>query len=88
MHGQSKKFCIFVLLSVAQLAEHRFVVPKVVSSILTRHLILNKGKTMSKAKEFDKAMNALLLEVDKSIVENIRKIGHDYANEVKANNSQ
>lgn len=32
--------------------------------------------------EFDKAMNALLLEVDESIVENIRKIGHEYAAEV------
>ena len=44
-------FCIFVLLSVAQLAERRIVVPKVVSSILTRHLILIKAKRMKSVKE-------------------------------------
>ena len=33
--------------------------------------------------KFDKAMNALLLEVDESIVENIRKIGHEYAAEAE-----
>ena len=33
--------------------------------------------------EFDKAMNALLLHVDKSIVDSIRKIGHEYADEVR-----
>ena len=38
-------------------------------------------QTAMKAK-FDKAMNALLLEVDESIVEGIRKIGHEYATEV------
>ncbi len=32
--------------------------------------------------EFDKAMNALLLHVDKIIVDSIRKIGHEYADEV------
>ncbi len=32
--------------------------------------------------EFNKAMNALLLHVDKSIVDSIRKIGHEYADEV------
>ena len=37
MAVNSINFRIFALLSVAQLAEHRFVVPKVVSSILTRH---------------------------------------------------
>lgn len=33
---------------------------------------------MNKA-EFDKAMNALLLHIDKSTVDSIRKIGHEYA---------
>lgn len=33
---------------------------------------------MSKA-EFDRAMDALLLEVDESIVRDIRRIGHGYA---------
>ena len=37
---------------------------------------------MNKTEEFDRAMNALLLEVDKSIVENIRRIGHEYAQQV------
>ena len=31
--------------------------------------------------EFDRAMNALLLEVNESIVRDIRKIGHGYAND-------
>ena len=37
---------------------------------------------MNKEKEFNIAMNALLLEVDESIVRDIRRIGHEYAAEV------
>lgn len=42
------------MLSVAQLAERRIVVPKVVSSILTRHLILIKAKRMKEVHEIKK----------------------------------